>query len=453
MSQIGWVEPTTPVPPNPTTAVDNGDGTGTITNPDGTTVPFCAECPEINAHALDEDGNLVITSPDGTATTYIINQDTLLGPYTDADGDGIYTAEVLNPDGTPTGTTVDSDFNALISSPHPDPVEDTFMSATVNADGSITLQYMNADGPVGDPIVIPADNDCDAPICTTEELEEATDVYHLLCVDGQQKRYKEDPCADAANFELVDGFVGVDSEPFTGTLVAGSVVDGTVTDNSDGTLTLKAEECVGEFKYVNSDGCEVHVKWDWSGRPDQTFVIPASGADELQINAFLSYSPPNHHTKVDWGDGTVNTSLEHDYLTGPNAALYTGNVTIYYSGCQAIQNLQLSRSDYWNVTDAVVCQLPHLQVLSLYNSDAVIDGSLLDCLPKLENLSLFNTPNTTQAVVDYILCWFVNNGPTTGILNLLLTETPTATGAACQATLEAAPRNYAANAGGFQPIV
>ena len=123
----------------------------------------CVDTDTQNSHILDADGNLVITSPDGSeSTTYVINKpDTLLGPYTDADGDGIYTAEVLDADGTPTGETVDSDFNALISSPHPDPIPDTFMSATVDPDtGDITLQYMNADGPVGDPIVIPAPCEC-----------------------------------------------------------------------------------------------------------------------------------------------------------------------------------------------------------------------------------------------------------------------------------------------------
>ena len=146
--------------PAPTIAVNNGDGTGSITNPDGTVVPFCAECPVPNTHELDGDGNLVITSGDGTSTTYVINNNTLLGPYTDTDGDGIYEAEVLNPDGTPTGDTVTSDFSALISSPHPDPVvdTDTWNEVTLNPDGSITYQLTDADGPIAgsNPVVIPA---------------------------------------------------------------------------------------------------------------------------------------------------------------------------------------------------------------------------------------------------------------------------------------------------------
>ena len=150
--------------PAPTIAVNNGDGTGSITNPDGTVVPFCAECPVPNTHELDDDGNLVITSGDGTSTTYVINNDTLLGPYTDSDGDGVYEAEVLSPDGTPTGDTVTSDFSALISSPHPDPVvdTDTWNEVTLNSDGSITYQLTNADGPVAgsDPVVIAAPCEC-----------------------------------------------------------------------------------------------------------------------------------------------------------------------------------------------------------------------------------------------------------------------------------------------------
>ena len=42
MSNVGWNEPKAPAAP--TVAVHNGDGTGTITNSDGTVVAFCSEC-------------------------------------------------------------------------------------------------------------------------------------------------------------------------------------------------------------------------------------------------------------------------------------------------------------------------------------------------------------------------------------------------------------------------
>ena len=119
-----------------------------------------------NTHSQDADGNLVITTPDGASTTYVLgSEDTTVGAYV-IDAAGIGVAPVLDENGDPTGDTVTTDFSGLISSPHPDPVvdTDTWNVVTVNADGSITIQLTDADGPVAgsDPVVIPAVT-CDCP--------------------------------------------------------------------------------------------------------------------------------------------------------------------------------------------------------------------------------------------------------------------------------------------------
>ena len=235
----------------------------------------CVDTDTQNTHSQDADGNLVITAPDGTSTTYVLgSEDTTVGAYV-IDAAGIGVAPVLDENGDPTGDTVTTDFSGLISSPHPDPIPDTFMSATVDpVSGDITLQYMNADGPVAgsDPVIIPApENPCSEPIATPVQLQAATNVYLQVCVDGVPMQ------------ALLADLLQIDSD--------GDGLTDSEEVNTHGTDPLNADTDGGGV----SDGDEVAAGTDPTTSSDDICATMKASANLVLVEASAGNSGPNYY--------------------------------------------------------------------------------------------------------------------------------------------------------------
>lgn len=177
--QVGWSPSVPPTVPSVTVATDNGDGTGYITNPDGTVVPLVTSSTTYTfPSTVADDGVMVITGSDGSSQTVTIEYPEDVDVASNSVVGGVVQFVDSNGDPLP---DLDIDLNPYISSPHPtiaaaDDATVTFNSATnewvigfvdtdtdlvnqltVNADGSITSQVVDVDGnPSGAPVVIPA---------------------------------------------------------------------------------------------------------------------------------------------------------------------------------------------------------------------------------------------------------------------------------------------------------
>lgn len=137
-------------------AVDNGDGTGSFTNPDGTVVPFCAVCPVPVTYTFEvnEAGDIVSTPSDGSDPTVLVidhpdDVDRVYTGYTLIDG--ILTETYVDSNGDPLPDVV-QDLSDLISAA-PTPDTDNKLVMLFDADGNVTgFQEVDIDGnDVGSP--------------------------------------------------------------------------------------------------------------------------------------------------------------------------------------------------------------------------------------------------------------------------------------------------------------
>lgn len=177
--------------------VNNNDGTATITNVDGSTVDVCTDCR--NTTVVDNgDGSVTITEPDGTPVV--------------VDANGNYMTIADNSDGTATATNVDGTLVTLST-------EDTFMVGIDNGNGTAT--FTNVDGTIFD-------------VCTdcrnTSVVDNGDGSYTFTEPDGTPVTISSSSVTEVAN------------------------ADGSITyTHSDGTSWTTYPDTFGTTTYTQSD--------------------------------------------------------------------------------------------------------------------------------------------------------------------------------------------------------
>lgn len=293
------------------TAVDNEDGTGTVTFPDGTECTFAkgplgiltilvggeivgtfdpATSSEIDLPADtsgtvvdNEDGTGTVTFPDGTTCDFV------KGPLVFVDGEGNawpfdpttntwtigdrYTVAVVNGDGTITVTTYNGDGSvASTATSTPAAGGDGYTTITVDADDNCVIETFDGDG-----------NSTGSKVLEGPDgwAEQGTSIATTVDADGNPIT-PDLPVIDFydADGNYVDSCLKEGSDGYNESIAVAA--DGTAVDSNGNPVTPPTGALPGDILSVNFDGTGASVSVCFEGTH---WRVSADGCYHEEINA------------------------------------------------------------------------------------------------------------------------------------------------------------------------